>query len=144
MAVVFALTSKDPTKQPAPAGDALVYIVDSFLRASVTLLEYLDNAQRAPNEATFNPANHERQTQEKPTRSVENKADKWLKLRLENRRQLIKREAKEREIEITDNEIGRYLEEFVFCKYREELSAMIAKLPTTNSENSRGVGSWTL
>ena len=54
MAVVFAITSKGPTKQPAPAGDALVYIVDSFLRASVPLLDYLDNAQRKPNEATSN------------------------------------------------------------------------------------------
>ena len=55
MAAVFALTSKGPSKQPAPAGDALVYIVDSFLRASVPLLEYLDNDQRKPNEATSNP-----------------------------------------------------------------------------------------
>ena len=33
-----------------------------------------------------------------------------------------------------DNGIGGYLEEFVFCKYREELSAMIAELPTNNGE----------
>lgn len=66
---VYALTSKDPDKQPAPTSDASIYVVDSFLRASVTLLEYLDNWRNGSHEVTSNPT-YEKQTQDKPARSV--------------------------------------------------------------------------
>jgi hypothetical protein len=130
---IYALTSKDPSKQPAPTTDAAIYVVDSFLRASVTLLEYLHNWQKEPHEVTSNPT-YEKQTQDKQARSVDNKCDKWLKLLVEYWRRWIKQQSKEQGVDITDSGIGWYLEEFVFCKSSAELSAMVADLETTNGK----------
>ncbi len=130
---VYALTSKDPDKQPAPTSDASIYVVDSFLRASVTLLEYLDNWRNGSHEVTSNPT-YEKQTQDKPARSVDNKCDRWLKRLVKDRRSWIKQEAKERGVDITDSYIDDLMEAYVFCKSSAELSAMVSDLETTNGE----------